>query len=337
MRIGVVGINHKLADLTLREKLAQVCHHRFSIEFSTHGDHFFILLSTCNRTEIYFSSDDLAETHSYLLGILRNDIEEEFDQKLYSYFGADCFLHLCRVVAGLDSAIIAETEIQGQVKNSYELALTLGKLPFELHYLFQKSLKVGKQVRAELQIKPGLPGIEHAIFYTGDHFFESIKKAKILFVGASEINRKVIAYLKTKECTAITLASRSPQRSYDFAQQFGIDTLNWEDSDRWLHYDWIIFGTKAPHYLLRREHVMENANDKKLIIDLSVPRNVDPDVSRDSRITLLNIDQINRNLNHRRRQIEENLSKAEQIVTSSTEQHIHLFQQKSQHKLALIG
>lgn len=337
MRIGVVGINHKLADLALREQLAKVCHKRFSLEFSMHDGHFFVLLSTCNRTEIYFSSEDLTETHSYLLNILRGDIQEEFDQKLYSYFGTDCFLHLCRVVAGLDSAIIAETEIQGQVKNSYDRSLTLGKLPFELHYLFQKSLKVGKQVRHELQIKPGLPGIEHAIFSTGEHFFNEVRNASILFVGASEINEKIVGYLKAKECREIALVSRSSQRAFNFAQQFGIKTLQWEEANHWLQYDWIIFGTKAPHYLLGREHIMEYNAGKTLIMDLSVPRNVDPDVGRDARITLLNIDQINRTLKYRRRQIEESLTKAENIVTRATEQHIHHFQQKTLHKLALIG
>src|SRR4051812_9744096 len=120
MRVGIVGINHKLADLKLRERLAKACQKRFGPFQAVHGDHHFILLSTCNRTEVYFSSDDLAATHSYLLSILRTDVEEEFDHKLYSYFGTDCFSHLTRVTSGLDSAIIAETEIQGQVKTAYE-------------------------------------------------------------------------------------------------------------------------------------------------------------------------------------------------------------------------
>src|SRR5436853_2688901 len=109
MRVGVVGINHKLADLKLREQLAITCLKRFGPSQSVHSDHHFIVLSTCNRTEVYFSSDDLAMTHSYLLSILRLDVDEEFDHKLYSYFGVDCFSHLAKVASGLDSAILAET------------------------------------------------------------------------------------------------------------------------------------------------------------------------------------------------------------------------------------
>src|SRR3954466_9975105 len=107
MRVGVVGINHKLADLKLRETLAKACQRRFSAGNSLHGNHSFVLLSTCNRTEAYFTSYELAETHTYLLNILRQEVFEEFDHKLYSFFGSDCFAHLARVTAGLDSAIIA--------------------------------------------------------------------------------------------------------------------------------------------------------------------------------------------------------------------------------------
>lgn len=172
MRVGVLGINHKLAGLELRELLAKICYRRLHPGQSTHGEHSFVLLSTCNRTEVYFSSANLAETHSYLLSILRNDVNEDFDQKLYSYFGQDCLLHLCRVTAGLDSAIIAETEIQGQVKSAYELAQEFHVLPFELHYLFQKSLGIAKKVRTVLPTKPGLPDVGQAIFQTGQHLLK---------------------------------------------------------------------------------------------------------------------------------------------------------------------
>src|SRR5262245_20986881 len=116
MKVGVVGINHKLADLKLREQLAKNCQKCFGSLRAVNEHHHFILLSTCNRTEIYFSSEDLTTTHTYLLSILRMEVEGEFDHKLYSYFGVDSFCHLTRVTLGLDSAIIGETEIQGQVK-----------------------------------------------------------------------------------------------------------------------------------------------------------------------------------------------------------------------------
>lgn len=112
MRIGVIGINSKLASLQLRERLAKACQKHFALQNCLHGPHRIVQLSTCNRTELYFYSHDLAEAHTYILNVLRQEIQDEFDQKLYSYFGCDCFQHLCRVATGLDSAIIGETEIQ---------------------------------------------------------------------------------------------------------------------------------------------------------------------------------------------------------------------------------
>ncbi|MFQ5677494.1 MAG: hypothetical protein ACE5G1_16515 [bacterium] len=200
MRVGVIGINHKLADLKLRECFAKICHQRFRSCRFTCTEHSFVLLNTCNRTEVYFSSEILAETHSYILNILRrdlHDIEEKFDQKLYSYFGHDCFYHLARVTSGLDSAIAAETEIQGQVKTAYEKVLEYFQLPREMHYLFQKSLKIGKRIRTDLPLGRGLPDIEHAIMNAGFHIFDNPEKARLLIIGEScpFLTRKILRIL----------------------------------------------------------------------------------------------------------------------------------------------
>ncbi len=337
MRIGVVGINHKLADLTLRERLAKTCQRRFSSDRSMHGEKIFVVLSTCNRTEIYFYSEDLAESHSYLLAILRQDVAEDFDQKLYSYFGYDCFLHLCRVTAGMDSAIVAETEIQGQVKSAYENAATFSSLPYELHYLFQKSLKIGKQIRAGLPLKPGLPDIEDAILNTGRQVFKHPQKAKILCVGASEINLKVIAFLQNKQCHNITLCNRTADHANSIAEQHQLDLLEWDSMKDWHQFDWIIFGTKSPEYLLKQEHLTHKNISQKLIIDLCVPRNVDPDVvNQCPSIKLLNIDQINRSLKIRRQRMITALYHAENLLVDAAKLHIDLYMQREQNRFKFV-
>jgi glutamyl-tRNA reductase len=292
-----------------------------------------VLLSTCNRTEIYFFSEDLAETHSYLLSILRFDIGEDFDQKLYSYFGLDCFSHLSRVASGLDSAIVAETEIQGQVKTAYENALAYSLLPYELHYLFQKCLKIGKQVRSELPLKPGLPDLEHAILNAGFSIFDNPKDAKILCIGSSEINLKVISFLKNKDFKNITLCNRTAENALSIASKQQLSFLEWKYMHQWDEYDWIIFGTKSPEYLLKKEDLENKKLSQKLIIDLCVPRNVDPAISNHHQIHLLNIDQINRSLKIRRQSILETLVRAEQIVFEAARQQVELFHQREQHRL----
>ncbi len=320
MRVGILGINHKLANLKLRESLAQCCQRRFGADNSSHGgNRYFVLLSTCNRTEIYFSSEDLAETHTYILNILRQDVEAEFDQKLYSYFGWDCFWHLCRVITGLDSAIVGETEIQGQVKCAYEYATTYIALSEPLHYLFQKSLKVGKHVRSALPMQRGLPDLEHAILTAGMQTFTKVQDVKVLFVGASDINRKILSFFKNKHFRHITVCNRSSQVAFDLAAQYGLKVLEWRDLDQWITFDWVIFGTKASGYLANW-HVdcLDKTFERKLIMDLCVPRNVNPDIVKLPGVILMNIDEIIQTLSMRHEQLSHIITEAEELIGRQT-------------------
>lgn len=337
MRVGILGINHKLASLPLRELLAKICQRRLHPGQSTHGEHSFVLLSTCNRTEVYFSSDDLAETHCYLLSILRRDVNEDFDQKLYSYFGQDCLLHLCRVAAGLDSAIVAETEIQGQVKSAYESAQGSHPLPFELHYLFQKALHIAKKIRLVLPLKPGLPDLSHAIFQTSQYFFQHKPDPTILFIGASAINEKILTFLKSKQLSHIHLCNRSEAAGKLIADRHSIDFIKWSKLPTWHHYDWIILGTKSPDFLICKHAISSLDLTHKLIIDLSVPRNVDPEIGRHPSITLLNIDQINRRLNICRKSLSNSLLVAEQLVIETINSQMKLFHEKEKNRLRICA
>lgn len=329
MRIGVLGVNSKLANLQLRENLAKVCQTKFAAQNALHGPHSIVLLSTCNRTELYFSSENLAETHTYILSLLRQHIQGEFDQKLYSYFGSDCFLHLCRVTTGLDSAIFGETEIQGQVKNAYEQATEYIALPKELHYLFQKSLMIGKKSRTLLSVPPNVLGLEHAIFHAGEKCFKMEEdQPKVLFVGASEINCKVLAYLRGKQLSSITLCNRTQQVAREIADLYHVQVLDWKELTSWHEYDWIIFGTKSNEYIFTPKALNVPFSTNKLLVDLSVPRNVDPHVAEDPRLTLLNIDQLNGTLTQRRQQMNDFLFKVEELICDFTQRHTFIFNRK---------
>lgn len=337
MRVGVVGINHKLADLKLREKLAKACQRNFGAASFLHDEHHFVVLSTCNRTEVYFSSEDLANTHSHLLSILRGEVEEDFDHKLYSYFGVDCFSHLAKVASGLDSAIIAETEIQGQVKMTYENAIESRMLPKELHFLFQKSLGIAKKIRTDLQLGRGMPDLEHAILQTGDHFFPNLENIRILFVGASGINQKIIAFLKKQQNAQITLCNRSDKRAKEIAHKYLIESIEWHELYRWYEYDWIIFGTKSPEFLVKRQEIDQLSISEKLVMDLCVPRNVDPKLCLHPQITLLNIDQINRLLKIRHRGIMQMIAEAEKRIELSTYDHVNRYLQREQSRVSVLA
>ncbi len=333
MRVGVLGINHKLANLGLREVLAKTCQKRLGHSHTIHGEHSFLLLSTCNRTEIYFSSEDLAASHSYLLNILRNEVAEDFDQKLYSYFGKDCLHHLSRVAAGLDSAIVAETEIQGQVRMAYEAAQEQHALPYELHYLFQKTLGISKKVRSVLPQVPGLPNIEHAVFGIGQHVFKQSKNVNILFIGASEINERVLNYLTNKGMSNISLCNRSQEHCHPLAEKYGIACKGWNEIVQWPNYDWVILGTKAPDFLIKSTDLTKGDGSKKLIIDLAVPRNAEPTLAHHPKITLFNLDQLNRHLQTRNKKMVKSLLSAEALTESLVAKQIEMFNEKEQHRL----
>lgn len=332
MQIGIIGINHKQADLKLREVLAKVSEKRFQPGFSAHPNHPLILLSTCNRTEIYFSSEDLAITHSYILNILKQEIEEPFDQKLYSYFGYECFLHLAQVTSGLDSAILGETEIQKQVKLAYESTSGYVILPATLHYLFQKSLKIAKSVRTHFPLQESKCTLEHVIYQTGKIFFQEEGKPSILFIGASAINETSINFFHKKGVSNISLCNRTKRKTDAFSAKYNLTPLPWEDRLRWIEYDWIILGTKASHFLINLHHLYSSFQQEKLIIDLSVPRNADPELEIHPKISLFNIDQINQKVQLQRSTFLTNIEYAKSNVEQSVHQYFNLFLNKSRFK-----
>lgn len=337
MRIGVVGINHRLAELQLREPLARVCQREFIPGRIHPSDHSFILLSTCNRTEVYFSSDDLPLTHSYILNLLRQEIFDDFDQKLYSFFGSDCFSHLCRVTAGLDSAIVAETEIQGQVKNAYEKTIEVIPIPGDLHFLFQKSLQIGKRVRNEISIRRGAPSLEHAILSAaGSECLQELQHKAILFVGASDINLKIIRFLKQKGFSQITLCNRTFANGKGVAEKLGIKVIPWGSVDEWFEYDWIITGTKAHHPIIRKENIPAHLSSPKYLFDLSVPRNIDPAVVISPQVQLWNIDRLNGLLENRRENLHEAIEKAETLVGKCVENHLFQYRKKERFRQSIL-
>lgn len=295
MRIGVLGINHKTADLTHREWLAKACYKRLHPESACAQDLSLVALLTCHRSEIYFSANDLAGAHSLLLHILREEIPFPFEHKLYAYFGTDCFEHLAQVTAGLDSMVIAESEIQGQVKQAYEKACLHYALPSAMHYLFQKSLKLGKHVRVQSAFPKGHLTLPKIVFELSSHVCGSLQAKKVLFIGNSEINRKVLSLFKHKGVERLALCTRSPMSAQDLADQ-GIALFDWTQLEAWGEYDIVIAGTNASSYLI---HSRNQGVKTRLIFDLGVPRNVDPHLARHPCLALFNIDELGQILESR--------------------------------------
>ena len=287
MHIAVIGINHKQADLTLRELIAVVFHTHFSCEQPSSIDADCVVLSTCNRVELYFSAHNLAEVHQKILALLKKEIPFDFEQKLYTFFGIDCFRHLAKVTSGLDSAIIGETEIKGQVSTAYSAFHAAHRVNKELHYLFQKSLRISKKVRSEIVSHTHMSGLEELIFAQSCNFFH--KTPQVLFVGASAINCKIAHYFAHKmDARLITFCTRTNSKAKSISRKMGTSWVLWEKlTCAAKDHELVITATKSPSYLLSQEIATEN---KKLLIDLAFPRNIDPEVTRLPQVSLLNID-----------------------------------------------
>ncbi len=266
--VGVLGVNHKTADLALREELAQ---HASSLLNNPFSPFPIVLLSTCNRVEIYFSTEDLAEGQRYLLSHFRKIIDSAFEQAFYSFFGRDCFFHLCKVAAGLDSAIIAESEIQRQIKVAYANAK---HLPSCLHFVFQKALKVSKEIRSKQHAQKG-PTLYSALWRLAEW-----QNKSVLLIGFSQINRGLISFLMHKGILNITLSTRHPEK----VNIEGIRIRDRSILQEWQKFDIVVSATQVTEYLIGG-HPSKNC----IIFDLSVPRSVDPSIGA----KIYNIEQVN--------------------------------------------
>lgn len=277
MRIGILGINYKSAPLDLREKIAQACRHLSPNK---------IVLSTCYRTEIYFSQDDLAEAQSELFYYLKKRAPHSQEYGFYTFFDAECFFHLACVVAGLDSAMPAESDVQRQVKLAYEQTRLQQHLAPPLHYLFQKALKLGKTVRSTFPLFQSPRHLEGMVYQLMRHI---LGDTTLLFIGNSDINRKMIHYFWRKGKRQMTLCTRDLASAEPFALDYQLTLKDRSEIDRWHHYEGVIAATTSEEHLIKS---MPEETKTRLILDLSVPRCVDPSFNRDSQLTLLNMEQI---------------------------------------------
>lgn len=334
MRVGVVGINFKSAPLEIREKLAKACRYCFGPTALNSRLQDVILLSTCNRTEIYFSSENLAETQTEIIATLRDFVDIPFEQRLYSFFGPDCFLHLAKVAAGLDSAILAETEIQQQVRNAYRASCSVYSLSLPLHFLFQKTFKISKAIRSTFPLPRGLPSLESVLF-------ELLKQTgisqppKVLLIGNSHINRQLLNFFYARGGLDMTLCTRSKESALGVITERRISLVGWEALPVWRDWDAVICSTCQGGYLLRQDN--KGSSRRHLLIDLSVPRLIDPALARDPLIHLLNMEEISALVDGRRRCLLQQADITTTYLESSVARYLELFQQKLARKYACVG
>ncbi len=293
MKFGVLGISFWRSSLIIREELIRILETIFADYFEQFST--CIPLFTCNRVEVYFCSENVDDYLNQLMRIIEERTQKIMKSSFYYYFDEKCLYHLVKVVSGLDSPVLGETEIQGQVKRAYQQVCNQRKLPPLLHLLFQRSLHIGKKLRSRENFTFIKESFEQLIFdLIKKKFCSDFLSRKVLFVGFSKINKKVFSFFSKKGFLYLQFYSISQQNEkidvknlnrYFFISQSELKSI-------W-NYDVIIFGSNSKSLIFKDFHIFtDNFKKERLIFDLGVPRNFNLDY-KERLLDVYNMDNLN--------------------------------------------
>jgi glutamyl-tRNA reductase len=317
-----LGASHKTASLELRERIALPTGRagRVLAELTEHDAiHEAVALFTCNRTELYLVTADAVEAENVALAILSRQAglrPTELFGSLYSLRGPDAVEHLFAVTGGLDSMIVGEAEIQGQVKRAYEMALVEGVSGPVSNRLFRDALAAGKRVRSETGIARNNVSVSTVAVQLAREFLGELSERRVLVIGAGENAELTARALRDRGVETLFVANRRYDRALGLAQRFGGRAVTFDDMPRELEAaDIVVTSTGAPHQILGREELEFVAASRMgrplVLIDLAVPRDVEPGVRDCPGIALYDMNDLQqavaRNMDAREAEAEEAL------------------------------
>jgi glutamyl-tRNA reductase len=332
MNLRMVGCSHHTAPVEVRERLA------FSREQAAEALARFrtrypqaeaVLLSTCNRVELYFASDaaDACPSHHEAVAFLAEfhglDVDQVFNQ-LFEHTGEDFVRHLFTVAASLDSMVVGEAQILGQVKQAYDVATTASATGPLTNAAFQAALRVAKRVASETAIQQkrvSIPSVAVADF--AKSVFEHFDDKRVLVIGAGEMGEEALRYLVDEGARNISLVSRSHARAVDLASRLAGEPRPWDE----LHVllvaaDLVVSATGASDPIMTaaefRPIIAERYQRTLLILDLAIPRDFDPAIGEMTGVYLYSIDDLTAACERNRRQRELEWPRAERIIEEET-------------------
>jgi glutamyl-tRNA reductase len=330
MNIVVIGLNHKTADIEVREKLA------FNgpkleeglLKFrDIPGVSEAVILSTCNRVEMYANVSDLRDSITNIKGFLslfHGINRESLGASLYIYNGNDAVRHVFRVASSLDSMVLGEPQILGQLKDAFDFALSKKTTGVVLNKLMKKAISVAKRVRTETKIAENAVSISYAAVELAKKIFSDLDTKSFILLGAGEMAELAARHLMNNGVKEVIVANRTFERACELAQDFCGRAVRFDDfHEELLHTDIVICSTGASHYVLMKEdmhRVMKQRKNKAVfIIDISVPRNIDPGINDLDNVYLYDVDDlqgvVNANVGERQKEAE----KAGQIIDEEIE------------------
>ena len=321
--IVLLGVNHKTTPLAVREKLALSAGYEEPLRALGHLEELreYYLLSTCNRVEILFTCQNVEQARARVLEkLFANAVPQaELDQHIYQYVDDQAVEHLFLVAASLDSMIVGEAQILGQLKEAYRQASQHRCSGFVLNKLLHKSFSVAKRVRTETRIGASAVSISYAAVEMARKIFGDLAGKKVMLVGAGEMAELAAQHLVGQGVAGVIVANRTLQRAVNLARCFNGQAVALEElQDQLEHVDIIISSTGSPDLILRKEDVRpvmrERRNRPLFFIDIAVPRDLDPAINDLDNVYLYDIDDLHNVVEMNKSERDKEAVKAHRII-----------------------
>ena len=299
MSLVSFGINHQTAPIAIREKLAfdsTQLFHGLQTLLKNPAIKEAVILSTCNRTEIYSNTKDVAHLQEWL--IQQKSLNEiDLSQYTYTHHDMHAVQHMMRVASGLDSMVLGESQVLGQMKQAYQLAENAGAVGGTFMQLFPAVFATSKQVRTKTDIGAHPVSIAYAITQLIKQYFNAPENTRILLIGAGETIELIATHLRGLNVKKIWIANRTIERSHCIAQAVQADPIRMQDIPKYLkETDIVITATASQLPILGKGLIESTLKDKKesplLLVDLAVPRDIEPEVATLNHTHLYNIDDL---------------------------------------------
>ncbi len=335
MHILTLGLNHRTAPVEIREKLAfpegaqpsalgRLVH--------DYGLHEAAILSTCNRSELYLAADGdrgLDEARRFLAENQGIDVQT-LDSHFYQLSDSEAAIHLFRVASGVDSLVVGESQILSQVRQALETAQQNGSARLLLNELFQRSLRVGKRARAETDIGRGRLSVSTAAVELASQVFENIETCRALLVGAGEMCELTAQSLVDAGVEHLLVTNRTLARGEELARRFGGEAAPFETlATQLATVDIVISSTAATDYVISPgdlRHAMRERRGRPLfLIDIAVPRDIDPAARDLDNVFLFDIDDLEQVIAANRQERESEIDRVQDIIDDEMKQFLHWF------------
>ena len=303
MSIVAIGLSHRTAPVTVRERFAfdqaRLPETLQALRASRIADEA-VILSTCNRVEIYAATalapeQAFAALHEFL--VTHHDYRDSLDDEIYKFAEPHSLEHLFKVASGLDSMVLGETEILGQLKTAYDLALQHKHTGGRLNKAFQRAFNVAKHIRTHTNIQRGSISVASVSVELAEKIFNTLADRHVLVIGAGDTSEKAARALLSRGAKSITVTNRSPEKAAALAAELGGRTVPFDDwTGAFAEIDIVISSTSAPNYVIDRaklEPLMKlRQNRPLLLIDIAVPRDIDPEVNLMENVYVYNVDDL---------------------------------------------